>query len=241
MKIVVLGDIHAEWDKLNSFIANKRPDLILQTGDFGYWPAMETEDNRTELDKLQNRLNKSWKLHGVKNVLSDGKVVPLHWADGNHEDHFSLEKLREANQLETQPGVFYQPRGSTITLSDGRVVLFMGGADSIDKQSRIIGYDWFPSEVISLSDFQNLPDCKVDIVISHTNPLEFKIFGLNDHRGKKQFDPSCYALSRILEIYHPTHWYFSHYHVFQEGFTNNCKWTCLNRTSQTGWWKWLGD
>lgn len=41
MDIYVLGDIHAEFRKLNSFLNKKQPDLILQCGDFGYWPKFD--------------------------------------------------------------------------------------------------------------------------------------------------------------------------------------------------------
>ena len=43
-------------------------------------------------------------------------------------------------------------------LPDGRIVLFMGGADSIDKKYRKIGFDWFPEELITQKDIYELPD-----------------------------------------------------------------------------------
>lgn len=40
---------------------------------------------------------------------------------------------------EVAPGVIYQPSGSTLTLPDGRVVLFLGGAKSVDWPLRTGG------------------------------------------------------------------------------------------------------
>ena len=55
------------------------------------------------------------------------------------------------------PNIFYMPRGSVLSLSDGRNVLFMGGAESVDKRRRTPGYDWFKQELIRPQDLSNLP------------------------------------------------------------------------------------
>jgi len=64
-------------------------------------------------------------------------------------------------------------RGSVLKLPDKRNILFIGGALSIDKKQRTIGYDWFPQETISQKNIFELPDEKIDIVISHTAPKYF--------------------------------------------------------------------
>ena len=39
MKVIVIGDVHGEFNKLNAFLNKpKNIDIILQCGDFGYWP-----------------------------------------------------------------------------------------------------------------------------------------------------------------------------------------------------------
>ncbi len=142
--IMVMGDVHGEWGKLYSLINNKKPGIILQCGDFGYFPKF-----------------KDYHPHHIKN--GDCKI---YWCDGNHSDHDTLRKIK---RTEIRPNIFYMRRGSTLTLPDVRTVLFMGGAESIDKHLRTPGIDWFPQEVISQVDFNNLPpeDTKIDIVISH--------------------------------------------------------------------------
>lgn len=160
MRIMVLGDIHAEWNSLNTLINSKKPDIILQCGDWGYWKnfhGLQVSNGKGGTYKFD--------LYGVKN-----HKTKIYFADGNHEDHWSLMKL---DNNEIQPNIFYMKRGSTLTLPDERVVLFIGGANSIDKHSRTFGVDWFPEEVITNKDINNLPDTKVDIVISHTCPENF--------------------------------------------------------------------
>ena len=73
-KILVVGDTHGEWGRLNQLINTKCPDLILQCGDFGWWPKMEV--TRPVLYGQQ----KVWHLNGIK-----PKKTRVYWCDGNHE------------------------------------------------------------------------------------------------------------------------------------------------------------
>jgi len=98
----------------------------------------------------------------------------------------------------------------------------MGGAHSFDWRYREAGRDWFPElELVTESDLDNLPDKKIDIVISHTAPEEFFVgFSPKD-------DPSRKSLSYVLKKYEPKLWFFGHFHVYENGFDLGCKWTAL--------------
>ena len=137
-KTIVMGDVHGDHGRLNAFINKKQPKMILQCGDFGYWPRIKKE-----------MINGSLRDYPQPKV----KDTKVYWADGNHEDHWSLKNI-ESNEI--WPNVFYMKRGSVLTLEDGRNVLFMGGAVSIDKHMRTAGHDWFPEETIDNNDFNNL-------------------------------------------------------------------------------------
>jgi Icc-related predicted phosphoesterase len=215
--IMVLGDVHREFGALNTLVNKKRPEIILQCGDFGFWPNITRHDERGDV------------IVPKKPVMNDAK---LYWADGNHEDHRSLRSL---STNEIWPNVYYMKRGSTMTLPDGRTVLFVGGARSIDKAMRTMGFDWFPEEEISEMDLALLPDTKVDIVISHTCPREFAVMG-NDMRAD---DSSRMVLSYVLARYQPSLWYFGHFHYYRTGVTRGCRWVGLSMTGCTGWWEWL--
>jgi predicted phosphodiesterase len=208
MRVLIAGDIHGHWLYLNELIEAQKPDLILQTGDFGYFPKI-----------------KQYHPHHIQNGHTEIRFI-----DGNHEDHDRLSKIRHP---EIRPGIFYQKRGSTITLEDGRTILFMGGAASIDKEFRTPGHDWFPQETITQKDLDDLPNIKIDIVISHTCPREFEILGKGWHAGT---DPSMTALSSILETYHPDQWFFGHWHMFKQDRYRNCEWICLNDSRGPNWW-----
>lgn len=214
-----MGDVHGRFDVLNAFINKKKPDIILQCGDFGYFPNISNKQK-----------NPKWPKGDLVPKMGNTK---LYWCDGNHEDHWSLKELKNN---EIYPNVFYMKRGSTLTLPDGRVVLFMGGADSIDKGSRRLGYDWFPEEVITQKDTIGLSeDMNVDIIISHTCPYSFDMISNNMKIG----DPSRHALSLLLKLYKPSLFFFAHWHVYKTGCQHGCKWICLNMINKTNGWCYL--
>lgn len=221
-RIIIAGDVHGDWRRFNVFLNKKKPEMVLQAGDFGYWPREEGY----ELNRLKN---------------FDTKI---HWCDGNHEDHWSLKQL---TTNEVSPHVFYQPRGSILTLPDGRNVLFFGGATSIDKDVRTLGRDWFPEEVPSYADFETLDkiNVEIDIVISHTCPKEFEIeihpWLIHSLARERINDSTRSLLSCIRERFRPSLWYFGHWHVAMAGHYEGCRWRALGMCPETNWWSILED
>lgn len=227
MSIIVAGDFHGNFNHVNAFLnthKHKGINIILQCGDFGWWP-------RAHGKLFPNGLNSviRWDNYSLKN-----KDVKIFWCPGNHED---WESLKDLEDFEVLPNVFYMERGATLVLPDGRNVLFIGGGLSIDRKNRIErsgDFGWFWEETISQKDIEELPDEKIDIVISHTAPNEFKI---KDYHIDYEKDPSRDALSFVLEKYNPKLWYFGHMHKYQKGNYKGCKWTCLSAIGfGDRWW-----
>lgn len=244
--IIVCGDIHGYWKYLNNLINDKNPELILQCGDFGWWPKFHnTKTISTEDDWLRSmRRQKPWNQFGIKNPNT--KIL---FAPGNHEDWTDLVLREETTQdYELMPEVFYQPFASTYTLPDGRVVLFCGGASSTDKGLRTPGHDWFHNESISHREMMRLDKVgRVDIVISHTCPQEFiqqlhsrGIVYVNEQLPSHK-DTSRQYLSYVLQKFSPSLWYFGHFHIIAKGQYQNTKWFAMNSAgvSQPYWWRYL--
>jgi len=212
MKVLVIGDVHTRWGRLNTIINKRRPDVVIQVGDFGYWPGEHYFNKR--------KWNRYWDPSFIKTP------VPLYFCDGNHENHPKLIEATKDNN-EIAPNVFYQKRGSVLVLGGIRI-LFMGGAFSIDKAWRVPGKDWFPEETISQTDVYNLPETDIDMVVSHTGPNEF-IQGLDTIKEQGQYkDCSTDALTYILNKYEPKRWFFGHFHVFKQGSFGGCEWTAMD-------------
>ncbi|MGE4299805.1 MAG: metallophosphoesterase [Desulfovibrionaceae bacterium] len=252
MNILIVGDIHGLWGTLNVLINRKRPDLVLQCGDFGHFPHLvELARGRDEGGMFLRPTYPQDTAECVKLRIGQDQRVELRFCDGNHEDHDDLRNLAKGKReaVEMAPGLFYQPRGSTLTLPDGRVVLFMGGAKSVDWQLRKEGRDWFPREQVTAEDVADLPD-KVDIVISHTAPRRFPICKfeggakLDDVRMGLDIDPdpSREFLDQVLDRCQPSRWFFGHFHRFRTGTKSGCTWTALGSSHKPTlgpWWMWL--
>ena len=238
--VMIIGDLHGNWAPLNSLINKKHPDIILQCGDFGWWPRMHGRPKRKIRDNL-GRIIKPWDQYGIKCQNSE-----IFWCAGNHEDWEELE-LRNAVPSVIAKNIYYMKRGAIMTLPDGRIVLFMGGALSTDKNSRTPNIDWFYQELIPYSEFFKLQENKIekiDVVISHTCPSEFnaKLSGKQPYTGweYKFMDCSQQVLSAILNEYKPSLWYFGHFHVTAEGKHKNTNWYCLNCPDNgSRWWRYI--
>lgn len=217
--IYIVGDIHAEFKYLTDNFINKfSPDILLCCGDFGYW-----WNNKVHLF--------------YHDYLLTNKKCKIYFCDGNHERHDLLKKLVIEHgwkkPIEIKRNVFYCPRGSSLTLPNGKNVLFFGGADSIDKGLRTVGVDWFQEENITQYDIDRIDNSiKYHIVISHTCP-KFLVNDMKITLGLSSFypkysDPNCDALNEVFNKVKPSEWFFGHWHNNYSNVVNGCKFTCLN-------------
>ena len=230
--VYILGDIHADFAKLNYFIDKRiRMDralrqaasegpvevAILQCGDFGFfWPRLE---NKGAIENHVGFL---------------GGRIPIYWCGGNHEDWDRLDKYQEMAEIDN--GIFYCPFGTTLDLSPDIRVLFAGGAESQDKEWRIDEMRkkrikiWWEQEGISESDLDRLDSVpRADWVISHTAPNAFDVAGpgIGGPFAPSYPSPSRGKLEHIKWKYAPKRWFFGHFHFYNRGRVDGCDWTCL--------------
>ena len=241
--IIILGDIHARWAPVNNLINKKKPEIILQVGDFGWFPHI---NGKTEQYTAMTSQGWAYKYKAFEQYGLKMQNTSMLWCHGNHENHADLIERVKSGKMEVMPSVFYMPFGTTVTLDDGRVVLFCGGARSTDQQWRTEGLDWWPEEEVTLKDLDKLPEEKVDIVISHTCPDEFLMQMDNrniirvDLTDPSQKDGSRHALSYVLNKYMPDLWYFGHYHKACAGQFRGTRWYCLDMVGHgKQYWRWL--
>lgn len=220
----LLPDIHSKWYDAESTYKDAVSraaqlgysiDLLIQVGDFGYWPRS---------------VNKTWDREFDH---------PCYFICGNHEDFESLVHIDEPNlgldPYHSYSGQWtkmmrqwdYKSRG---TIEDG--ILFIGGARSIDRHWRIEGLDWFPEENISCAQQEYILDQieeygakDIHTVISHDAPtsfvLESILSGPEYHDGNRKF------LEEVRRIVEPERWYFGHYHRPISDTTHGTYWECV--------------
>ena len=219
--MIILGDTHGDWSNLNDFINKKQPTNVIICGDFGYWPNFAKHD----LKKIKN--------HNTN----------IYWCPGNHESWDALNKIGRIGKdpIEIHPRIFYCPIGSTKTL-EGKKYIFLGGADSIDKDFRTLGVDYFDTETLTNGDITKIEEMynniypEVDTVISHTCPTfiseEIKYrknnsFDISRCLAKSE-DPTCHALDYLFDKLKPKQWYFGHWHFYIQLLAKECNFIGLD-------------
>lgn len=143
------------------------------------------------------------------------------------ENHPRLRFIRgNHDNLEEMKATFGEYLIEDGTVEDG--VLYVGGAWSIDKAMRTIGYDWWEDEELSPKQweqiFQNLDPESIHTVVSHDGPPEVTKFLVN------RLFPTVtgYHLSLLREkLPNLRRWIFGHYHVPFNRVIDGVHYVCL--------------
>ena len=147
---------------------------------------------------------------------------PRFFIDGNHDDHSVLDQTLDSPN-EVASNLFHIPRG----MVDGQV-LFVGGSESMDKESRILnGQPWFASEGISKKDMERIFSIteRVEVVISHDCPGDLLSFLPKDFSGQPTSSEKW--LNLVLSLHRPKLWIFGHHHIQFEAVYQGCRFVCL--------------
>ncbi len=161
-RIGLVGDTHANtawFMRVIQEMAADNIDVIVQLGDFGWWP--------------ESRF--AWK---VSRTAAQAGVDVL-FVDGNHEHHPHLRKTacradpdyeHLARPVQLHPRLWYLPRGCAWEWNNVRFRA-LGGASSIDRHYRVEGKSWFTEEVPSDEDLQRAIDAgPTDVLLTHDYP-----------------------------------------------------------------------
>jgi hypothetical protein len=156
-RVLIAGDTHGNtaWvEALAKTAAESGCPVIIQVGDFGYFP--DHPDGPRFLT-------------AVDTACATSGVEPW-FIDGNHDDHFALAEHRDGDQpVAFTDRVTYIPRGARLALG-GRAFGFLGGAFSVDWRDRTLGIDWWPSETTGSDDVARLGSDALDVLIAHDAP-----------------------------------------------------------------------
>lgn len=144
---------------------------------------------------------------------------PIFFIDGNHDNHPILN-IDSGNLQEVEKNLFYIPRGYV----SGKT-LFIGGADSIDKDKRTPGHDWFPEEAISQKQIYRILSLeqKIEVIVSHEAPLSY----IEKLMNSVYIKPSQIALQEVFEHFKPQLWLHGHYHLDAVTQHQDCKFISL--------------
>jgi len=221
-RIFVCGDTHIPSDiqKLNgrNFPEQKeltKKDVLIQLGDFGgIWYALgENKEQEYWLEWL-----------ATKNFTT---AVVL----GNHENYDIIETLpwttmwgNDVQYYETPKSgnrIYFFKRGAIYNIN-GKKILAIGGAHSIDKDFRTPHKSWWPQEDITRKETQACFDeleekgFTADYILTHTCPsrivVEFLIESNAYYQGKIH-DTTAEFLDEIDNRVEFGEWHFGHMHI----------------------------
>lgn len=205
--IYITGDTHREFSRFYSF-KSKEDDMLIVLGDVGinYYLNEEDKNCKEYLKKLK---------------------LKLFCVRGNHEERLdNISTYKEVEMFggevfieEEYPNLIFAKDGEIYNI-DGKKILVIGGAYSVDKQYRLLhGYKWFKDEQLTKEEMDTILD-KVkgkhfDIVLTHTCPYKYEpreVFmqGLDQSKVDKSME---HFLDEIEENISYDKWYCGHYHT----------------------------
>ena len=162
MSIIYYGDNHGrmDFDRIIQSAEAKKDDVaIVQVGDLGlYWPSSNAL-KRFKETRITERWNTSKLDKWFQKRAKRGWTVPIYTCGGNHDnwdvfyDLWNEQGRPDKVELYPNSGLYFIPRGTTIDIQ-GISHLFIGGAESTDKQRRTPGANWWDREEASNDEFQ---------------------------------------------------------------------------------------
>jgi len=160
MRVLVAGDWHANTGAAFEVLDHASEigaDLVLHVGDYGWWPRDDA--GQKFIRKVEKRLAE--------------RGLDLWWIDGNHEDFDRLDAhpINDDGRRQLSDHVWHLPRGFRWHWEESTWVA-VGGAVSVDRQSRTEGKTWFAAE--ELTDQQAgliIAAGRADVIVAHDAPL----------------------------------------------------------------------
>lgn len=205
--IYITGDTHRDFSRLFK-LEETKDNMLIILGDAGINYCLNDEDIR------------------YKEYLKRFKIK-LFCIRGNHEERpENINTYKEVEMFggkvfieDDYPNLIFAKDGEIYNI-DGKSVLVIGGAYSVDKEYRIMyGHKWFKDEQLTTKEMNNILD-KVkgkhfDIVLTHTCPYKYEpreVFmkGLDQSKVDKSME---HFLDEIEENIDYDKWYCGHYHT----------------------------
>ena len=205
--IYITGDTHRDFSRIYK-LEKDTDNMLIVLGDVGinYYLNEEDKNYKEYLKKLK---------------------LKLFCVRGNHEERpENISTYKEVEMFggevfieEEYPNLIFAKDGETYNI-DGKKILVIGGAYSVDKQYRLLhGYKWFKEEQLTKEEMDTIL-AKVkgkhfDIVLTHTCPYKYEpreVFmqGLDQSKVDKSME---HFLDEIEENISYDKWYCGHYHT----------------------------
>lgn len=219
MNILLLGDIHGNYDLMHHRIAEIQRhyqltfDRIIQVGDFGYFPQ--------HLGAEKTIACANGLIRGRTYNVPDQQFAPEMWfIRGNHEDHSVLPQ---------GPGLHDTPYAPWKYIQDGHLddqgILYIGGAWSIDGAFRRRMESFYPGTPFLdqwLPHLEQVSERRYEEILDtyHPDQVEYLITHDCDWELLRVLCPGSAMptttgkyLQKVLDKFKPKIHYFGHHHT----------------------------
>lgn len=205
--IYVTGDTHGEQARFTEINMPGESlftcdDVLIVCGDFGYL-FLNNEVENNFLDVLE------------------AKPYTICFVDGNHENFPTIfaypEQMWNGGRIHRiRKNVIHLMRGQVFNIQ-GKKIFTMGGAYSMDRATRMLGYSYWNEEIPTAEEYREATEnlrkagMQVDCIITHTAPKEII------RMMRKSPDIHDIELTGFLEwvMYEVDFdkWFFGHWHI----------------------------
>jgi len=207
-----LGDIHGDFYSVEKFCRKnegKKKINLIQIGDFG-----AGFDFGIPGQFIQN-------MDYLNTILAESNIT-LYVLRGNHDDpqYFTGTYENYWSNIKLMPDY------SVIEI-EGKRVLLVGGAVSIDRLHRPEGKSWWPDEIFVLDEKKLMTMYGIDVVATHSSPIfcyptEFNklvySFAANDPTLLDELRHERESIARMYDILikngnYIQNWFYGHFHA----------------------------
>lgn len=205
--IYITGDTHRDFSRFYK-LKKDSDNMLIVLGDVGinYYLNEEDKNYKEYLKKLK---------------------LKLFCVRGNHEERpENISTYKEVEMFggkvfieEEYPNLIFAKDGEIYNI-DGKKILVIGGAYSVDKQYRLLhGYEWFKDEQLTEIEMDNILNkikgMHFDIVLTHTCPYKYEpreVFmrGLDQTKVDKSMEKFLDGVESSITY---DKWYCGHYHI----------------------------
>jgi predicted phosphodiesterase len=215
----ILGDIHGNFNQIVNFCRrneSKQPINLIQLGDFGAGFSPDFLDDMEYLNEHLFEYN-----------------VTLYVIRGNHDNPKFFNGKYNWSNLKLL-------KDYTVLDLEGKKILLIGGATSIDRNHRTENISWWSDEIFRL-DIKKIKKLKdIDIVVTHTtpnfaNPISLNslvlLFAQDDSNLISDLTFERSELKRLYDILSENneikHWFYGHFHNTNTEEYNNTTFNLL--------------
>lgn len=147
----------------------------------------------------------------VDEIFAETNITRFYVVVGNHEDYGQITPLlgkHPGEAVRASEITWILPRPARLTIG-GRSVLTLGGAASVDRESRIEGLTWWPDEAITDEHVADaIAGGPADLMLTHESPANTpiravrEILRTNPHRfPKAALEASAASRARVSEVW----------------------------------------